>query len=394
MCVCPRTIERRIAGRVRLDVVPCGKCHECLAKSQNEFAALACLEAKRRSSMWFFTFTYSNNTCPICGSSSFDGCDRTRWFVQEPDRSEICSTLALNMDGSKKLHPVVIDGIDYCPSLCREDWRLFIKRTRLAYEREFGSISKFVYAGFGEYGGQFNRPHGHFLFYDLTDQEARYFQMRWNTEFGFCSLDKIPVVNRDGSPAHVKVSKYVAKYLHKPKTDFQPLLDGLCEAPRRVSSRGFGVGVVEDKLKDFYLANDLKNQPLDVRFNEILERRKSLIIDGSKFPLPRRISDKFFREESYPKIDVHINEQTGEITERRIRQTRRTALSIQVSRFARDRYLQEFIDKLRKNSESISDVSFYSSIKKVLDDEAHSLEDRAKYARKLYLQYLKKQKYG
>lgn len=281
MCVCPRTVERRIAGRVRLDVFPCGKCHECIAKAQNEFAALACLEAKRRSSMWFFTFTYSNNTCPICASvvdlpedklanfelSSDDlrqlrAAHRVRWFVDEVSRPDVCKELSLNMDGSRTLHSAMIDGVDYCPSLRREDWRLFIKRTRLAYERLYGHISKFVYAGFGEYGDQFNRPHGHFLFYDLTDQEAYYFKSEWESCFGFCAIYKIPVLNKDGSPAQVKVSKYVCKYLHKPKKDFQPLLDGLCEAPRRISSRGFGVGIVEDQLKDFYQANELKDQPL------------------------------------------------------------------------------------------------------------------------------------
>ena len=54
MCVSPLMIERRYAGKSKIDMVPCGRCYECISKKQNEFAALACLEAKRSSSMWFF----------------------------------------------------------------------------------------------------------------------------------------------------------------------------------------------------------------------------------------------------------------------------------------------------------------------------------------------------
>ena len=125
-----------------------------------------------------------------------------------------------------------------------------------------------------------------------------------------------------------------------------------------------------------------------------MNRKKYLVIDGSKFPLPRRISDKFFREDSYPKLVQNVNENTGEIKQSYIRQTCRTSLSLQVGRFARDRYLQAFIDRIRAYSEKVGDSSFYESCKKVCEDTETSLEDRAQFAQKLYLQHLKKQKYG
>lgn len=398
MCTAPLPVHHWTPdGRKVLDFVPCGKCHECISKAQNEFAALACLEAKRRKSMWFFTFTYSNATCPIAKTSLDEfGLRSGVEFVSDcfAEREPVLRLLGLNMDGSHSLHPASLDGVDYCPSLCRKDWRLFIKRTRLAYAREFGSISSFVYAGFGEYGDETYRPHGHFLFYDLTEHEAAYFERCWRERFGFCTRDFIPILNKDGSPARVKVSKYVAKYLHKPKDDFQPLLDGLCEAPRRVSSRGFGVGVVEDQLRDFYLANDLKNQSKEVRLKEIFERKKRLVIDGSKFPLPRRISDKFFREPSFESKYDFVNESTGEVTQRTFRKTRRTALSLQVSDFARDRYLQDFESKLRAYFEMFPESPDYLAVLALLQNEKLSLEDRVKSARKIYLQHLAKEKYG
>lgn len=123
-------------------------------------------------------------------------------------------------------------------------------------------------------------------------------------------------------------------------------------------------------------------------------RKKSLVLDGVKFPLPRRIADSFFREESYPKLVQSINEKTGEIKKSYIRQTRRTSLSILASTFARNRYTLDFVGKLRKDSEKLSNVLDRERIKKVLDNEKSSLEDRAKLAKKYYLDALKKQKYG
>ena len=37
MCLSPVSLTREIAGRKYTQVVPCGKCVECLKKEQNEF---------------------------------------------------------------------------------------------------------------------------------------------------------------------------------------------------------------------------------------------------------------------------------------------------------------------------------------------------------------------
>lgn len=114
-----------------------------------------------------------------------------------------------------------------------------------------------------------------------------------------------------------------------------------------------------------------------------MKRKKSLIIDGSKFPLPRRISDKFFREESYPKLVVNVNEDTGEIKKSLLRQDRRSALSVMVSSYARSKYLEDFARKLREDSEKLSNVLDYERIKKILDDESSSLQDRVASAKNI-----------
>lgn len=400
MCTRPIILSREDKfGNHVCDVVPCGKCHECVLKAQNEFAALACLEAKRSSSMWMVLFTYSNNTVPIV-RCDFDKLEEDSpeelssfRFLVNPERQDACRLLKVDMDGKERLSWFKEDGVSFCPSLRREDVRLFLKRVRVAYYREYGENLKFVYAGFGEYGDQYNRPHFHFLFYNLSKRQMDYIADAWKREFGFCNAIWIPVLNPDGSPAHVKVSKYVAKYLHKPKKDFPPMLMGICELPRRMSSRGFGVGVVDDKLKPFYQCSDLCNCSKDVRFSEMVKRRKSLIIDGSKFPLPRRISEKYDYCFYNVKLDG-IDKETGEITRTYIRKSIRTPLSREVGRFARDRYIEDFISKLRSYSESFPDSSDCQNVLRILCDESVALADRVARAKKFYLQHLKKQKYG
>ena len=246
-------IERRYAGKSKIDIVPCGRCHECISKKQNEFAALACLEAKRSRSMWFFTFTYANSSVPIMVNWFDDSQELHQDFIAESVRSSVLPKMG-DMTGKKPLQMYSDDSFTYVPSLRREDVRLFLKRTRVAYQRKFGELFDFKYAGFGEYGSRTNRPHYHFLFYNLDFSQAAFIKDAWCSRFGFCYSCEIPLVNRDGSPARVKVTKYVAKYLGKPKNDFFPLLKGLCESPRRISSRNFGVGVCENQLKSFTYA--------------------------------------------------------------------------------------------------------------------------------------------
>lgn len=404
MCTSPIKLSRIDKfGNHSFDIVPCGKCHECVMKAQNEFAALACLEAKRRKSMWMVLFTYSNSKVPImrCDFETLEDSETlspireivSSRFLEGREREDICRQLDIDMDGKKRLSWSECDEVSFCPSLRREDVRLFLKRCRMSYKREFGRSLDFVYAGFGEYGDAYNRPHFHFLIYDLDMAQMAYVALCWQYEFGWCSYKLIPVLNPDGSPAHVKVSKYVAKYCHKPKKDFPPLLKGICEAPRRMSSRGFGVGVVDDKLKSFYLCSDLRSYSKDVRFSEILERRKSLVIDGSKFPLPRRISEKYYYKFYNVTLDG-IDQDTGEITRQIVRKSIRSPLSREVSRFARDRYSESFIERVRAYSASQPDLPDCVAALQVLSDENVALEVRVEAAKKIYLQHLKNQNYG
>lgn len=150
MCTRPLSIVRHssVTGQSRTDIVPCGKCPDCLLRKQKEFAALAVLQAKRAKSVDFLTFTYANNAIPIMvsecyprGGSRFvtekEDLYQARYNCRLPNGEMTCAS----------------DGVlEWCPSLCRQDFLLFLKRTRLAFKRRFGYDPKFTYAGFGEYG--------------------------------------------------------------------------------------------------------------------------------------------------------------------------------------------------------------------------------------------------
>lgn len=260
MCTNPKVVKRSYAGRAKLYTVPCGKCHECLSKKQHEFAALGVLEAKRSSSMYMVAFTFKNSVCPIMFSEdSLDGVSFR--FVTEPlERSRVLPQMKRSrLSRGRIVHYLVpfspAEGCRYVASLDRELMRLFVKKVRVQYKRVFGVPLRFTYAAFGEYGDEFRRPHFHFLIYNLTDFQMDFVKKYWEREYGWCDVKKIPVLNRDGSPARVKASFYVSKYVSKDKSDYDALLNGWVESPRRFSSLHFGQGVLsQEQLNSFIYA--------------------------------------------------------------------------------------------------------------------------------------------
>lgn len=252
MCTSPRpiTIIDKVYGTKRTYVVPCGKCHECLRKKQNEFAVLAVNEALAAKSLHFLTFTYRNSSIPILATYyEEDGNKRTQKFVDDY-RSFIISDMS---DDHSVVLGVCADSVEYFPSLRRSDVTSFLKRFRTAYNRSHEDFPlDFRYAIFGEYGDKTHRPHYHGLFYDLPRGAAFELSAAWEKEFGYCDLREVNRLNADGSPGFVKVSKYVAKYIAKDKKDYPALIDGLVEIPRRLCSRGFGLRDLDiNKLKSF-----------------------------------------------------------------------------------------------------------------------------------------------
>lgn len=251
MCTNPiqRTITYRGNFSKKTIEVPCGKCAECRAKKQSEFAALSVLEAESAGSIGFITLTYDNASLPVVISILTPGDEvQQRAFSRglKLGRSEVCKPF---FNGCFEEDRTVLEEF-VCASLRREDVQKFIKRYRQDYFRRKGERLDFRFSFFGEYGERFKRPHYHMLVYGLEKSECQRLCSLWC--YGFSDLKFVEHFNSDGSDAFSKVSRYVSKYISK--GDFLPdfVRAGYAEKPRRQSSIHFGQRDLNlDSLRNF-----------------------------------------------------------------------------------------------------------------------------------------------
>lgn len=281
MCTHPIQLTRkRPDGSCRIRLVPCGKCAECRSKKHSDFACLSALEARACCSMYMVTLTYRDDVVPVAKVVYHvrDGELVDIPFRGFVDDSKYRELLVRNMRKAAELRfkgdlkPLVqishirkgatpyesdteFDNVYYTPSLRREDVRLWLKRSRVRWKRLFGTDMHLRYAIFGEYGSITKRPHYHALFFDISPEQAAFLSESWNKEFGYTRFDYVPEFNSDGSPARIKVSNYVSKYIAKGADDYPAVALNLVERPRRISSQNYGIRAISAKelesLKNF-----------------------------------------------------------------------------------------------------------------------------------------------
>lgn len=308
--------------------VPCGKCINCLRNKQNAMVSRCLEESDKRGTFSFVTLTYRDDTLPIAQSlwrvrkdtgeieivhdgeivSSFeDGL-----FV---DRAKV---LSLVRSDEPRYYDKIIDGFsddDYeyfsrlTPSLNRRDFRLWLKRCRVSYEREYGSKLDFSYVAVGEMGPRTCRPHYHLAFFGLTPDQVSYFTERWT--LGYTCVRHVNSINPDGTDGFAIASRYIGKYMSKGKFDCRSVLDKSAIKPRVCQSKGIGKSLI-DKLRssmccfDMYGAFDLDTFFCpslgrclnDNEINSIVsEVPKRLVYDSSygfTLPIPRLFRDDVF----------------------------------------------------------------------------------------------------
>lgn len=143
------------------NVVPCGKCPECLRARANSWAFRLYNEMKQSSSAKFLTFTYDDENQPL----SFNG----------------------------------------IPTLEKQDFQKFMKRLRKETQ------APLKYYACGEYGDQTERPHYHAIMFNLPKSHIINSQPLQNTwQKGHVNID----------PCNMATINYTLKYLMKGK--FQP----------------------------------------------------------------------------------------------------------------------------------------------------------------------------
>lgn len=316
--------------------VPCGKCIECLKRRQNDLAARCAREALSKGSMSFVTLTYDNNTLPL--SVRFRVIDKESGEIfqdsvpmplvrQEKDfldkdyvQSVRGALIKIPASGAPRyfvqdlnfpedmtenyLYQAVVS-----PSLNRRDVRLWIKRCRVNYKREFGKdLPEFSYVIVGEYGPKTCRPHYHVAFFGLDKKVVSWFCSQW--QYGFTNMKFVNAVNDDGTPGYVLASKYIGKYMVKGRFECQSVTDCIAEKPRLCLSQGLGIELPQ-RIIDYYRAYDIlgkydietlrfegtrklvTEQDLQKLIPEI-QKRASITIAGYKFVLPLNIQKKIW----------------------------------------------------------------------------------------------------
>lgn len=176
-------------------------------------------EAEVNPLMFFVTLTYRNNKLPVSISTYvLDKDNGEEYLYQKPSvvvprfnreslksaldvpRMKLLSNLrsSTNLNGIEKFEETIYEDHKYrfsarlVPSLSRRDVRLWLKRCRVRYEREFGvKVPDFRYYIIGEMGFNTNRPHYHCCFFGLPQKCLEYFLESWRKDFGFVYSEKV-----------------------------------------------------------------------------------------------------------------------------------------------------------------------------------------------------------
>lgn len=188
MCFTPVTINRgyrKINARWTdaADVVPCGKCPDCLHQRSEAWAFRLYQEMKISSSAKFLTLTYSDENLP---------------YHVNKETGELT------------------------PILVKDHFQKFMKKLRKKYPE------KLKYYTCGEYGTKTNRPHYHSVMFNLCD--GRHLSEKINNTWNLGHVDVKPI--------NMARIRYVTKYITK-KAYFKPALDDFPEFS--LMSKGMGI---------------------------------------------------------------------------------------------------------------------------------------------------------
>lgn len=310
-------------------VVPCGKCIECLKKRQNDLALRCMREASKRGSMHFLTLTYDDAHLPLSvrlakvdkstGEVFYDYPATPLVRLEDSSKEASQEYLAFvrgklsQMELSSSARVVVtpffededfLFQFEVTPSLHRRDVRLWLKKCRVRYQRQFGTLlPDFSYVIVGEYGPKTCRPHYHLAFFGLSRNQVQYLRDQW--EYGsITDLQTVSAVNEDGSNGFEIASRYIGKYMSKGKFECDSVKCGLSEKPRLMLSRGVGCDL-PDSLLYYFRCYDLFGKydiehltledgsrlspaQLDILYKEV-KKRSFFEYGSAKYAIPRNL---------------------------------------------------------------------------------------------------------
>ena len=335
MCLTPiylraGTYEDETTGMLlpKYKKVPCGKCIECLQKKQVELTVLAIEESKKYNTMHFFTLTYNPENVPISHTREYVSTvtgevegysiqsykkkyhyDSTQVeFVSKKDSISLRKEIYSNQSKSKHNYVTTttlpgrsdLVAVDtYTFSLRRQDVKNWVKRCRRKWTyNNPNKPLKFSYYGAGEYGSQTWRPHYHFQFFGLTDEQAAFFSSEWKNGYVDCQS-----VSKLSSDDVVKVAQYTAKYISKTPLSFedneehtQAIENKNIEKSRKQGSLNYGISSNFDHIKEEMLSGANVDVYDPQKAKEIIQNKTVYHYDGNTYPIPTKIKDRIFKK--------------------------------------------------------------------------------------------------
>ena len=316
---------------LQYNIVPCGKCIECLKKRQNDLACRCEREAVLRGSMHFVTLTYEDAYLPFACRLQVLDVESGEIISQEPFkivtrsefgeddlsfefRDELISEFRSRVKSSEPIYInklAFVSPVDECleyyyqftPTLNRRDLRLTLKRFRVYYKRQFGKVlPEFSYVACGEFGPRTCRPHYHLAFFGLTDEQVAFFVSLW--QYGTQkNWKRVSARNEDGTNGFQIASKYVGKYLSKGKFECSSVKCKDAEKGSLCMSKGLGANLTYQMIS-YYRAYDifgpynpdtlvlsdnnrqkLTSEQIDNLF-AVIEQRNCIEINNHKTALP------------------------------------------------------------------------------------------------------------
>lgn len=301
MCKCPIPIKYidRVRGGYTTQLVPCGKCEECLKDKQDEWANRILHEAAHSGGMIWDTFTYNNNSLPILDATGLD--------------DEVLSNMSEESFAFLEAHNWLVPYPEY------SDIRNCIKRGRELYYKHHGKRLSFKYFICSEYGDKDTknyRPHFHLCVFGIPRATwLEYFAIPWTKRYGFVYTKEFDFSD---SKHLSNIAGYVGKYCSKGSFEFCLVKDGIAPKPFRLVSNGVGIAYLDTFRKQmqvfntyisefstipssprcFYSALTADNKYRDLlylfRTNEIWRHMVFYDTSGYCHKLPRYYKDKLF----------------------------------------------------------------------------------------------------
>lgn len=255
MCTSPRTISRCINGKSYEDVIPCGKCAECMELEQSFWFLRFNEESKQWKHVYFVTYHYHNDTIPYTRVGDYMPKDFDQYETELAFACNILRKGLANLPDTKpvrynRAHPtnyneyLFYDRIrpeTLIPYLRKSDISNHIKRVRSNFFRVKGRQLECKYFFQGEYGPNTLRPHWHGLIFtnEPIHELKELFCSDWQKyykEDGSILRNNFQEARSRGS-----VSRYASKYVCKPVEFQNPYVNaGFLPNPPRVLSKGIG----------------------------------------------------------------------------------------------------------------------------------------------------------